>query len=372
MAKRIRPAAYWQRSDDQVRRVAAAGKVLLKAHIKAVLGKLSELVPKRADRYAAAGDWHGVLDHLDWNHFRQVMRAPAGQIGKIREAAAQAGALQINARHASAGRPVRFRKHSLCQPRNVRGRSVVSGTVSTGIQKDAGDEFAFDLYTDEIQEQLREAQDQLIAELEQGVRDAVEQIVLNGARMGLTPDQMMDDVRQLVGLTDSQAQAVLNYRNSLESLDGDALERQLRNFLEDDTVQEALDSGQSLDAAMVDKLVQDYTDNYLDYRAETIAQTESVRAANYGLQDAYEQAIDRGVFPSDAVKQYWRIALDEKTCEICLSVADLNPNGRAMGEDFDSIDGPQDSPPAHPRCRCSVEIVTDLDLVDTSGDEEAA
>jgi hypothetical protein len=171
-------------------------------------------------------------------------------------------------------------------------------------------------------------------------------VIMNGASLGLSPDDIVDDIRQAVGLTARQAQAVLNYRDALETLDGDALDRQLRNFLEDDTVQDAIDSGTPLDGSMVDKLVQDYTDNHLDYRADTIARTEWTRAANYGLQDAYEQAIDRGVFPSSAVRQYWRIALDEKTCDVCKSILNINPDGVEIGEPFRSTDGDVDAPPA--------------------------
>lgn len=352
MPKTIIPASSWQRADDPVRRIAAAGHPGLKADIKDVLRKLPDLIPDNAVTYARSGDWWGLLHAMDWNHFRQVMRAPVGHIGKIREAGAQLGARQINASHVRAGRPVRFRKA-------------------------AGDEFAFDLYTEDMQQQLRDAQDQLIRELEGTVRDSVEGIILDGAQQGSTPDQIVDDIRELVGLTSRQAQAVQNYRDMLESLDGDALERRLRNYLEDETVQDAIDSGEPLDQAMIDKLVGDYTDNYLDYRAEMIAQTESTRASNYGIQDAYEQAIENGVFPEDAVRQHWKIDLDEKTCPICKSIPGLNPDGVPMGELFDSIDGQQDAPPIHPNCRCSVEVVTDLDQVDTSsqdvsGEEEAA
>jgi hypothetical protein len=182
----------------------------------------------------------------------------------------------------------------------------------------------------------------------------------------------MDDIRSWIGLTDTQSAAVANYRRMLEDLDPDVLQRQLRNVLEDDQIQEAIDNEVNLEGAYVDKMVQDYADNYLDYRAEMIAQTEATRAASAGLQDAYSQAIDRGVFPSDAVTQFWKVDLDERTCPICLSVPDMNPDGVSMDETFDSIDGPQDAPPAHVNCRCEIEVVTDLDMVpDDTGDEAA-
>ncbi len=112
---------------------------------------------------------------------------------------------------------------------------------------------------------------------------------------------------------------------------------------------------------MIDAAVTNYIENYLDYRAATIAQTESVRASNAGLQDAYRQAIARGALPSDAVTQHWKVALDERTCPVCRSIPDLNPDGIRIEQPFISIGGPFTVPPdPHPNCRCSLEIVTDL------------
>jgi hypothetical protein len=236
-------------------------------------------------------------------------------------------------------------------------------------EKAVTDAFTFDRFDDATQQWLREQQDELIAELEDSVRDTIEQVIASGVRDGLSAEDMAADIRDTIGLTDRQAQAVMNYRSMLEDLDPDALDRQLRAAGFDEMLQDAIDNDIPLDEAAVNTMVDAYESNYLDYRADTIAQTESVRMANAGLQDAYEQAIDRGALPAEAVRQYWQIALDEKTCPICESIPDNNPDGVAMGEDFDSDDGPQDQPPVHPSCRCSIEIVTDLDQVP---DEEAA
>ncbi len=232
------------------------------------------------------------------------------------------------------------------------------------VRKDANDQYTFDLYSQEVQDELRAAQDALIVGLEQDVRDSIDAIIMDAAQRGLGPEEIVDSIRDLIGLTDRQVAAVGNYRSMLENLDPGALDRQLRNVLEDDVVQQAIDDQTDLAAAYIDKMTGDYVDNYLDYRAETIVQSEVTRAVNAGLQDSYSQAIDRGVFPSEAVRQFWRINPD--ACEICQSIPDMNPDGVAMDEAFDSIDGPQDAPPdPHPHCFCSLEIVTDLDMVST-------
>jgi hypothetical protein len=248
--------------------------------------------------------------------------------------------------------------------RSDNWRTSAGDITEAVVEKDIGDRFTFDLYDEKTQARLRQAQDDLIQQIEDTSRDTIEQIIISGAQDGLGPDEIVGDIRDMIGLTDRQAQAVLNYESMLRDLDPDALVRRLRNGLYDDQLQEAIDNDDDLSEAAIVAMTGDYLDNFLDYRAEMIAQTEATRAASAGLQDAYAQAIDRGVFPSDAVRQFWQIAGDEKTCEICQSCADMNEDGVAIDEPFDSIDGPQDAPPdPHPSCRCSLEIVTDLDQV---------
>jgi len=59
---------------------------------------------------------------------------------------------------------------------------------------------------------------------------------------------------------------------------------------------------------------------------------------------------------------------------VCQSVAERNPDGVGLDEDFESEDGPQDDPPIHPRCRCTVEYITNLDMLpdDETEDEDQA
>ncbi len=93
---------------------------------------MSELIPQSADSAAAIGDWYAVKNSIDWGHFREVLKATFGQIGKAREAGAQHGAQKINAAFASAGRKVRFRKaYNPDEPRDERGRWTTGGSSSS-------------------------------------------------------------------------------------------------------------------------------------------------------------------------------------------------------------------------------------------------
>ena len=85
------------------------------------------------------------------------------------------------------------------------------------------------MFDQTTQEALRQAQDDLIQQLETDARDTIEQIVTNGALEGLSAEDIVSDIRDMISLTDTQAQAVMNFRSMLENLDPAALTRQLRN-----------------------------------------------------------------------------------------------------------------------------------------------
>ncbi len=367
MPKKIRESRHYQRKDSAIRLLAEHAKPVIRKNFREAFSHLGSLVPtKQALHFARAGDWFNLKRSIHWNHYREILKAPFGRLAKLRQSGAELGVQKINGAFAQARRRVRFRKGGGDTRWWVSKSASEPPEALDGLfAKDSlGDRFNFDTLDRATQDRVRAAQDELIQQLEKDARDTIDTIVMNGAKAGLGAEDIVSDIRDMIGLTDRQSQAVMNYEGMLRDLDPGALTRQLRNTEYDALYEDAIDAGADLSEAAIAGMVDDYIENYLDYRAETIAQTESVRAANAGLQDGYEQAIERGALPSDAVKQYWQIALDEKTCEICLSCADMNEEGVAIGEPFDSIDGPQDAPPdPHPNCRCSIEIVTDLDMV---------
>lgn len=243
--------------------------------------------------------------------------------------------------------------------------------VDDELIKAIGDGFDFDRFDEDTLRRLREAQDELIAELDQRARDTVASVIERGVRAGDAAAEIAANIRDTIALTDRQANAVANYRRLLEDIDQRALGRELRNKEFDDTVQDAIDTGEFLSDTAIERMVEDYADNYLDYRADTIARTESLRAANAGLRDSYRQAADRGVFPAEAVTRNWLAAIDERTCPVCMSIVENNPQGVGLDEDFQSDDGPIDDPPVHPSCRCTIEMQTNLDMLPSDETEDA-
>jgi len=89
-----------------------------------------------------------------------------------------------------------------------------------------------------------------------------------------------------------------------------------------------------------------------DTRADVIARTESMRAANEGQQQLWAQAEEAGLLTGNE-KQEWIVTPDDKLCPIC---EPLDGEQVGLDESFD-VDGEEiDGPPAHPNCRCVVAL----------------
>ena len=104
-------------------------------------------------------------------------------------------------------------------------------------------------------------------------------------------------------------------------------------------------------------MVAAYERKYLRYRSQTIARTEALRATNFGVQDAWRQAIATGKATESLVRRQWVVAKDERLCEVCAPIPKLNgKRGVPFGQPFATPKGPVMMPPLHPGCRCSLYL----------------
>jgi hypothetical protein len=351
---RLTPRKNFQPADDAIRALAEKHESAVALKMHGALKHLRTLVP--VDKVAHAlqhGNSSHVISAIAFDHYAEVLKEPIGLLGDVYEAAGRHGAVKLAGAMLRGGKRLRYR------PSQFR--------------KDVGDGFDFDRFDAGTQKRLRDLVDSLITDLGDSARDTINSVVIDGVRAGDSFDEIAANIRDTISLTPNQAQAVASYRRALEDLDSNALGRALRDTSFDSAIQDAIDSGEFLDDSLIQEAVDAYLENYLDHRASTIARTESLRAGNAGLRDSYTQAAERGVIPEAAVKRIWLIDRDERTCPICLSIIDMNPDGVGLSDDFESEDGPIDDPPVHPNCRCTVQYETDLDMVpDTPVEEEAA
>ncbi len=159
----------------------------------------------------------------------------------------------------------------------------------------------------------------------QGVRAAIQQ----SFRDGIRPFDTAVKIKAIVGLTPRQVQQVENHRGLLisEGITGGTLRQRIDAF----------------------------SDRLLTSRAQTIARTETIRAATAGEQLLWMQGVDEGLIDSTA-RQFWIVTPDDRLCPICEAIPGLNPKGVPLGQTFDTPVGPITGPTAHPQCRCALAL----------------
>lgn len=87
-----------------------------------------------------------------------------------------------------------------------------------------------------------------------------------------------------------------------------------------------------------------------DARAELIARTESMSAANEGQRQGWDQAVEDGLLRADS-KRVWIAAEDP-----CPECEDLDGEETGLDEDYPNDGG--DGPLLHPNCRCTEGIAS--------------
>lgn len=192
----------------------------------------------------------------------------------------------------------------------------------------------------------------LVREIGDDQKNTLRAMELWGVQRGMSPPDIGRTMRESIGLTLSQAQAVQNYRRLLETGSTDALQRALRDQRFDVAPAALAD----LNPDQINQRVDAYRRRYLAYRATTIARYETLSAANGGAVNAIRTSIQAGTLPA-TTHVHWMIAHDERTCPRCRSIVHLQPDGVPMGTPFNwshnGRSGQVMYAPLHPDCRCT-------------------
>lgn len=271
----------------------------------------------------------------------------------------------------------------------IQSGVYAAGAATAATIRLTGTQFVFNQLNPRLITWLQTYNLGLIREITDKTKEAVRGVLIEGMKAGENPRAVARDIKGVVGLTDRQAKAVMNFRKELETFherrtgggynlgakidrvngfqvlrpdeDGSPMdgitERRLRDFRFDGQLRAAMESGKPLTEAQINKMVEAYERKFLAYRARTIARTEALRTTNMGVQDAWRQAIEEQKVQEPQVRRQWIVARDERLCEVCSPIPSMNPKrGVKFGQPFATPKGPWTLPPIHPNCRCTVFV----------------
>lgn len=133
-----------------------------------------------------------------------------------------------------------------------------------------------------------------------------------------------------VGLSDYYADRVRDARRELAGAFGprggneglrNYLERTLRDRRFDRYVERALKDGTTIPEQLQRRMIERYEDRMLQYRAQTIARTESLTALNVARNDQYAKLVEQGAIRPEQVRRTWRDSADRKVRDSHVAVS---------------------------------------------------
>lgn len=168
-------------------------------------------------------------------------------------------------------------------------------------------------------------------------------------------------IKQSIGLTGPQAQAVLNFRQQLESrkLLGFSSPEDRKLSSADATLVRLQMKNGTMTQGNIDAIVGRYYENILNARAESIAMASTMNAINSGINNMFEQGLYQGVFDAHD-RKFWLTAGDNKVRATHRAIPNMNPNGVQLNSMFVTPTGPVPYPMwgmgDYINCRCMIYL----------------
>jgi hypothetical protein len=180
---------------------------------------------------------------------------------------------------------------------------ATSYMTAAWLRNTAGASFSFDPSSSITQQFLASERARILGALETAQRESILAAIREASVVGADRQLRRLLIRDSLGLTRGQWEAVQSYRRLLEQNSSESLSRALRDHKFDLTVQRAIRNDTPLSTADINRIVDRYREKMLQHRAKTIAHTEAVRSINHSIDETYNQAIDKGVV-SNVMKRW--------------------------------------------------------------------
>jgi hypothetical protein len=232
--------------------------------------------------------------------------------------------------------------------------------------------FRFNVRDPKAEQWLLNRSSDLVTEMLDGQREVIQASLARGMILGNNPrTTALDLVGRInpltkartggvVGLTTQQQQWVYDMASSLSGPnvgilikpDGTRVPKfwidekgnlasayALRDKRFDSMIKKAIESGEPLSQANIDKAVTQMQNRALRYRGETIARNESLNALRAGQHASIEQAVELGEVESQDVLKFWDASGDSRTREDHVEMEQKYADGIPIDEPFVFPDG---------------------------------
>jgi len=278
-----------------------------------------------------------LQDRIDETELRSALAS--GRIEAI-ESAMQVGAAMTVADAAAIEAGLR----TVTTATGRRGSEILEGVV--------GVEVRFNSVNPRAAIWARDRAATLVQGVREEVREAIRLITTTGQLEGLTTVQQARAIRQIVGLPAPWAGAPSRLRQEILDGQAGAATRRRLSAVDRSRIRSRIARG-TVTEAFADEMAETYQARLISRRARNIAQEQTQAASNRGLLESWQQAQEGEVLPG-AARKHWIVTPDDRLEH--QDVPGLNPGGRAMDELFVTPEGPTETPPSRPGCRCGMGL----------------
>lgn len=167
--------------------------------------------------------------------------------------------------------------------------------------------FAFDNLSPDVVQAVKQLETRVITDLETSVRETVRQRVLRGITDGEPASKIARDLRNVIGLSPSQEQAVSNYRKALSGEGKNPLDYELRDRRYDKTVTRG-----ELTDTQIEKMSEAYRRKMLAHNANTVSKTAVLDSQKLGQHLSMKQAVEQGIIDGGRLRKRWAGVMDTR------------------------------------------------------------
>lgn len=277
-----------------------------------------------------------IIDQIDQNML--VSAVASGNLGFIEMAVSSGGNMES----------VLLAERTL--ERALLRTAATSGSASADIlSKALGEDAPFNVFGPRIVLGARAQAGELIVGISENTRETIRGTVQIANELGLSIEEQARIIRIGVGLPPNWAQAPANLGDELRR--GVFTSSRRMSAADVAQIRSRLANG-TIDESFIAKMQTRYAASLTNLRAQTISRFEGLTASHFGQHESILQAVDAKALPEN-LRRY-PVCVDDERGEHIDTVPDMNPDGRALDEEFESPEGPALNPPFRPGCRCGV------------------
>lgn len=236
----------------------------------------------------------------------------------------------------------------------IRRTVQAAGQGSARILSAHGIEATFSAAHANVVRIAREQAAELVVGVPKETRSIIAEVIARAAERGLTTLEQSRAIRELVGLPPNWAKAPAALADELTAGRAAAATSRRLSAATKQRIRSTIRRG-AVTPEFVREVTAEYTRSLINLRAQTIARTETLRAAHAGTLESWVQARLQGVLPA-STRKWWMVTRDERLSPEHARIPSMNPKGRRITDPFVTTEGLHQAPPSRPNCRCTVVL----------------